>query len=223
MAKTARKKRSASDRIGRRRKQIIAAAALLFSNNGFYETDVEDIARLAGIAKGTIYNYFDDKRDLFMSAVAWGQERLISKIDEATRGMDDPALKLETAMQTYLSFFQRNRHLYRLIFLHRNAYRDKTELRFTKKYLAHRYAFENILREGIEAGILKNVNVHIVSFAISGIIHALYHNRLFHRDSMAPASDISLAKELVFNGLLEKEADAAGPRRHENRPSHPHQ
>jgi len=48
----------------RRRDQILDAAAIVFAERGFHPTTIRDIARRAGIADGTIYNYFDSKAAL---------------------------------------------------------------------------------------------------------------------------------------------------------------
>jgi AcrR family transcriptional regulator len=49
-----------------RKNQILDAAALVFSEKGFHPTTIRDIARRAGIADGTIYNYFDSKPALLL-------------------------------------------------------------------------------------------------------------------------------------------------------------
>lgn len=52
------------------KEEIILAAALeAFMNRGFSSTSLKDIAQTAGIAKGTIYDYFTSKDDLFIEAV----------------------------------------------------------------------------------------------------------------------------------------------------------
>lgn len=48
-----------------RREQILECAQKLFSRQGYYETQVSDIVEMAHIAKGTIYQYFKSKEDLF--------------------------------------------------------------------------------------------------------------------------------------------------------------
>jgi AcrR family transcriptional regulator len=53
-----------------RRQQILDAALSVFSKKGYGEATVPDIAREAGVAVGTIYNYYDSKRDLLMSLIA---------------------------------------------------------------------------------------------------------------------------------------------------------
>ncbi len=203
--KAPKRKKRASSLANRRRSQILAAAVEPFAKRGFYETEVEDIAKEAGISKGTIYNYFADKRSLFMATIEWGLNRLSDRIDESGRGVTEPVLKLETAMETCLAFFQSHRYLYRIIFLHRSTYRDKAELRFTKKYLAHFCLFEGILAEGIEQKAFKSVDARLVSFAIVGIIHALCHQWLLGGESRKLAGNVSEIKKLVFNGIERKE------------------
>lgn len=50
-----------------RRHQILDAAARVFAEKGFHPTTIRDIARAAGLADGTIYNYFDNKTALLLA------------------------------------------------------------------------------------------------------------------------------------------------------------
>ena len=69
----------------RRRKEarpgeIIEAALELFVTNGFNATRLDDVARLAGISKGTLYLYFASKEDLFRAVV---QQIIIPEVEKA--------------------------------------------------------------------------------------------------------------------------------------------
>ena len=69
----------------RRRKEarpgeIIEAALELFVTNGFNGTRLDDVARLAGISKGTLYLYFSSKEDLFRAVV---QQIIIPEVEKA--------------------------------------------------------------------------------------------------------------------------------------------
>jgi len=57
------------DRRGERREAILAAALEEFSARGFAATRLDDVAARAGVAKGTIYLYFEDKESLFQELV----------------------------------------------------------------------------------------------------------------------------------------------------------
>jgi AcrR family transcriptional regulator len=196
------KKRSREALANRRKKQILSAAIELFSKHGFYETEIDSIAGAAGVSKGTIYNYFDDKHALFMAAIERSLDLLAGRISDATRGIEDPVSKLEAAMQAYLAFFQSNGSIYRILFLHRSKHRNAMELRFMKKYLSHLSLFEDILAEGIERRAFRQVDVRVTSFAIAGVVHALYHQWRIEGERGRVRGNITPIRHLVFNGLV---------------------
>lgn len=51
-----------------RRSRILAAATTLFANRGFADVQMDDVARLAGMGKPTLYRYFPSKAELFLAA-----------------------------------------------------------------------------------------------------------------------------------------------------------
>jgi Transcriptional regulator len=56
----------------KRREEILEMATQLFARKGFRNTDLRAVAEGLGVAKGTIYNYFDSKNDLFLPACSMG-------------------------------------------------------------------------------------------------------------------------------------------------------
>lgn len=58
-----------------RERRIVAAASALFAEQGYAATAMEQIAGRAGLAVGTVYNYFDSKPDLLLRVVMRGRER----------------------------------------------------------------------------------------------------------------------------------------------------
>jgi len=52
---------------GQRKNQILDCARKLFSERGYYQTQISDIQAEAGVARGTIYQYFQNKEDLFQT------------------------------------------------------------------------------------------------------------------------------------------------------------
>jgi AcrR family transcriptional regulator len=81
--KTAKVAGSQQGRRGERRDDIIAAALEEFSASGFAATRLDDVARRAGVAKGTIYLYFRDKETLFQELVRVMVHPLVGAITTA--------------------------------------------------------------------------------------------------------------------------------------------
>jgi AcrR family transcriptional regulator len=80
-----------SDRAPRRRRKEARPAELIdaglqeFAQHGFAATRLDDVARRAGVAKGTIYRYFSDKEALFLAAV---QSRVTPVFDQISGFVD---------------------------------------------------------------------------------------------------------------------------------------
>ena len=58
-----------------KKNHIVEAAARVFACNGYSNAVVSDIALLANIGKGTIYEYFKSKEDLFFAVFEWFQKK----------------------------------------------------------------------------------------------------------------------------------------------------
>jgi len=57
-----------------KRERILAEAALLFAERGYTQTDMAELASRAGVAKGSLYNYFEGKEELYHFVCAHGME-----------------------------------------------------------------------------------------------------------------------------------------------------
>jgi AcrR family transcriptional regulator len=80
-----------------RREAILAAALEEFSARGFAATRLDDVARRAGVAKGTIYLYFRDKESLFQELVRATLSPVVGAL-EAARTADLPARAVAEAI-----------------------------------------------------------------------------------------------------------------------------
>src|SRR5829696_6148027 len=78
-----------------RRIQILKAAVAVFAEKGFQKATIRDVAKMAGIADGTIYNYFENKTALMLA--------ILNGMNETERREDDLSLALH--MDTH-EFFQ---------------------------------------------------------------------------------------------------------------------
>ncbi len=62
-----------------KRERIIRSAISEFNKNGFEKGNVGDIAKGAEVAKGSMYQYFESKKELFLYCITWALETLIHK------------------------------------------------------------------------------------------------------------------------------------------------
>src|SRR5215210_8917286 len=81
-----------------RRTQILAAAAQVLAARGFHRTTVRDVAKAAGVADGTIYNYFENKTALLLGIL----DRLNETPDRAKHFEQAAHMDLETWVRGYV-------------------------------------------------------------------------------------------------------------------------
>ncbi len=64
-----------------KRSVLVGAAAEVFARQGFAATRVSDIAECAGVGKGTVYEYFSSKEELFFAVFEWMKQEIRSRVD----------------------------------------------------------------------------------------------------------------------------------------------
>ncbi|UPA23944.1 TetR/AcrR family transcriptional regulator [Shinella oryzae] len=84
-----------------KREQILDGAKRVFMKQGFEAASMNDITRAAGVSKGTIYVYFQNKEDLFEDMV----ERERSKLTESVRHVLDANQELEKTLEEFGTLF----------------------------------------------------------------------------------------------------------------------
>ncbi|HHV94231.1 MAG TPA: TetR/AcrR family transcriptional regulator [Firmicutes bacterium] len=94
-----------------KRQDILDAAEKVFSANGFTAAKMDEIAELAGVAKGTLYLYFENKQDLFVSLL---EDRIWEYVATLTKKLEDVCSVhcfLETLAKVRGQLFIRNQWL----------------------------------------------------------------------------------------------------------------
>ncbi len=91
----------------KKRAAILAAAQVCFSRNGVRRTAIEDVAREAGIAKGTIYLYFASKEELFAALASELCHEALREVRAALAGSGTLSRRLAGALDAKIGRFHR--------------------------------------------------------------------------------------------------------------------
>jgi AcrR family transcriptional regulator len=153
------------------RQAIMQAAVKLFSEKGFEKTSIEELARAAGIGKGTIYSYFQTKTDILH---AFCGDELVCLHQELTDNADKEIPLLQQMVRIYMSEFRlitENREFGRL-FMQQTAFpRDvDLEMHLENENNYFKLLFP-LLEKAQERGELRN---DIELLYITGHFYGLY-------------------------------------------------
>ena len=95
--------------------RMLEAAARLFGTQRFHEVRMDDVANEAGVGKGTIYRYFEDKDELFLALLGRAGRQLDALIHERVAAAATAQTKLEALVGAILEFFAAQPHVFDLI------------------------------------------------------------------------------------------------------------
>src|SRR6266516_4499468 len=87
----------------------------VFERDGFLNARVTDIADVAGVAHGSFYTYFTDKKAILAAVLAELQEEMLHPRLSLTALDDDPAAAVEEANRGYLEAYRDNAGLMALL------------------------------------------------------------------------------------------------------------
>src|SRR5437773_11873021 len=95
---------------------ILEAARKVFAKKGFSNATVDDIAAAAGVAKGTVYLYYESKREVYFAALKFGIEQMYSVLQEELKKASTPGEKLRTLIGVKLAYFDENRDFFKIYY-----------------------------------------------------------------------------------------------------------
>lgn len=134
----------------RRRADIMMSAREVFSEKGFNEAVMSDIADRAGVVEGSIYRYFKNKRDLlFCVSEAWFEE-MISADEQTLAAVTGTWNRLRFIIHRHLVAIKTNPDLSRLVFQHLRPDPDYRNTNLFALNKAYTNRVVEVVREGME-------------------------------------------------------------------------
>lgn len=194
----------------RREKDIMDAAHAVFAERGHENAAVSEIAARAGIVEGTIYKYFDSKRDLLYRVMGRWYEAMVVDYETELAGIKGTRNRLHYIVWRHLKSVQENPALCRLFFREvrvHDDYYDTHIYQMNRRYT--RFAVQ-VVREGMATGELKpDLNVALVRDMIYGCIEHHVWNFVRGRGTL----DIEASAEAITAMLMGGIGTTATPER----------
>ena len=155
----------------------MSAALEAFVENGFAATRLEDIAERAGVSKGTLYLYFENKEALFKAVVRENivpiVERAEHRVDVFTGTSHDLLADVLRVWWTSMSD-SRMSGLPKLVLAESSNFPEAARVYFDEVVLRVRALFARVLRRGIERGEFRPVDVeYTVRVVMAPMVMAL--------------------------------------------------
>jgi AcrR family transcriptional regulator len=155
-----------------RRAQIVRAAVKLFSEDGYYTTTIQRIAREAGISTGLVYQYVRDKDDVLLLALKLVLDTYEREIPQRLKGIAHPIARLCAALDTYCAVVDRLREATVLTYRSTKSLRPERRALIKEGETRTNRLLEACIRACVEGGYMREVNVHLLAYLQVMFCHA---------------------------------------------------
>ncbi len=191
-----------------KRQEIIHAAMLVFSDKGVANTKIADIAKVANIGKGTVYEYFKNKDDIFVNVFDMVIAQTLSEISEAIKDLEDPSNKLRQIFSLSISSLANDHFDMALIMLdiwgegiRKNRENINSIFNIEQIYNDYRSMVAKILQEGIKKGYYHEMNTTVVASIFIGALDGISLQRLMQKDLFDLSTLTDDFINLFLNGI----------------------
>ena len=188
-----------------KRETILRAATTVFARHGFFNAQVADVARHAGVAAGTVYLYFRGKDDLLVSIFERTMKEARDEARAALAGLADPVERLKAIARLHLDRLGRDRDL-AIVF--------QVELRQSTKFMerfstTHLREYLGLIRDTIadaqaSGAFRPDLSPTLAAKVFFGALDEMATNWIISKRRYALTADADAVIDLLLNGLTTK-------------------
>lgn len=162
-----------------REAEIQKAAREVFARRGFADASMEEIAQVAGLAKGTLYLYYESKRELYAAALRAGLVELCEALERAVAAAPSLSGRLEAYVSTKIAHFDEHRDFFRIYLAEfGKAACGSTDVDLRDLSRRQSRLLERAIREAVKSGEVRGVAPEAAAHAISDLTRGAILRRL---------------------------------------------
>jgi AcrR family transcriptional regulator len=190
------------------RREILDAALKLFSEKGFHNVSIHEIAKEAEFGIGTLYKFFANKEELYKALIMEVGEKFHFAFMQVLEQEQDPfqAIKRYIAMRREL--FSDNLPVMRLFFAETKGasfnVRAGLDQDMIKLYDEGMEKLASVFERGIQERIFRSLDPYHMALTLDGMLNAFLFQIMTDPDLFGEKDGLSTATDIFFRGVLRK-------------------
>src|SRR5690242_2030415 len=185
-----------------KRAAILRAAIDVFAGSGYFNAQVADVARAAGVAAGTVYLYFRSKDDLLVSIFERTMKEAIDEGRRAIAPIGDPIARLRTIARVHLDRMSRDRNLaivFQVELRQSTKFMERFSATTLREYLG---IIRDVIARGQTAGAFRgDLNPTLAAKLLFGMLDEMATNWILSKRRYSLANDSDTIVDLFVRGV----------------------
>lgn len=184
-----------------RRIEILQAAGRVFYLKGFEGTKIEDVAREAGIGKGTVYEYFDSKQQLFDEMVSYTREQHLNNIKVTLQAEGTFRDKFLALARYQTEMVSRHIHVFNAMACSKVMAREMGAL-FLEQNIRVGEIMKRLVMEAITKDELRSdINPELAAAVIMGTVNQYCNKKVIFFNVRPEEMDYEQLVDIVMRGI----------------------
>ncbi|MGH9480480.1 MAG: TetR/AcrR family transcriptional regulator [Terriglobales bacterium] len=196
-----------------REAEILEAARKVFGEHGFADSTVDLIAAEAGVAKGTVYLYYDSKEELMWEALRSRMREMLEQTKSAMEAVEDTRAKIQAALRVRFEFFRSDEQFLRMYlaeFGHLCRINKPHPVQAVYQEAAQYLA--GVLADGVRLGELRRLDPVETALALMEMVKDVFSMRFTRVPGQNPEFDGErFVFELFWNGVAARKEGVENP------------
>ena len=196
-----------------RTREILAAARSLLEQRSPEAMTMEEVAAAAGVAKGTVYLYFQSKDDLIQALITRVGENIVRDLEASLVAPGTAPEKLIRIVSVLLEYLNRERLLFPIYARELLQGEGGSREGFRRRYLELEEKFvtlvTDLFAEGIAAGQFIPANPRLLTFLIRGLVRATGYYQKVEGQADAAKEALPVILTLIASGLIREKQSLA--------------
>lgn len=184
---------------------ILDAAQDLIAQHGYAGFSIRELSRQSGLAKGTIYHHFHDKRDIYRSVMERDLGQMTERMQQAVAEAEDPVQWLGCFVRAYLQNAQDRRSHIRALLRELGAMEDGMLqiARQVREQLGGQVI--RVIERGIAQGRFRAVHPQVAVMSLIGAMNTYIAWQLVVEDGVIDADIADTIVDFFLFGLIQEE------------------
>ncbi len=184
-----------------RRDDILQAAAQIFREKGYHAASMQDIAASVNLQKASLYHHVEGKQEILLAILDQALDILIKDFQTVVVQNLPAAQKLRLAIRTYIGRLTQEADLAAVLLLEHRSLAPDLRARHIRRRDRLESMWRSLIREGVERGEFREVDVAVVGFALLGVQNWVI---TWYSESgpLSPEQMADQFAELFLGGLL---------------------
>ncbi len=188
------------------RSELLVAASKVFAEKGFHAATLEEIAREAEVAVGTLYLYFKSKEEMYLSLLEQKYMELLNQLRNRMKTSDDPLKKLKDHVRFVLQHFEREIEFFSIFIYERGHLGRLSATKGDHQRIHNLYSqpinmLTNIIRDAKREGLIANYNSRDLAVLLSGMLKSIIVSQCLDKRKIGLRGKADLILNVFLSGV----------------------